>query len=187
MAEVARRPKLAPVVTLAVAAVMAGLLWVLASGGDDSTSASSFLIGRSAPAVVTETIDGEPFDLSRRKGSWVVLNFFQSSCAPCKAEHPELLTFVDQQRSLPGGAEFYTIVFDERSLDDVRRFFAERGGDWPILLDEQGSISVSFGVPKVPETWIIDPNGVVMRRYAGMVAADQLAGDLQQLRDLSGL
>ena len=39
----------------------------------------------------------QPFDLARRKGSWVVLNFFNSTCAPCKAEHPELVEFTEQQ------------------------------------------------------------------------------------------
>ena len=71
---------------------VAALFVVLASGKAEKPDVtSSFLLGRPAPAVASTTLDGKPFDLSRRKGSWVVLNFFQSTCVPCKAEHPELV------------------------------------------------------------------------------------------------
>ena len=83
--------RLAPFVALAVALVLAGLFVVLAgSDGGGGDSVESFLIGRPAPSVVSTTLDDEPFDLSRRKGSWVVINFFDPSCVPCVAEHPEL-------------------------------------------------------------------------------------------------
>ena len=42
---------------------------------------------------------------------------------------------------------------------------------------------VAFGVAKVPETWVIDPAGIVRMRWAGMVAADQLGSLVQQERD----
>ncbi len=181
------RQKLAPLAALAVAVVIVGLLVVLGGGGTKGESSSAFLLNKPAPTVRGDTFDGASFDLARRKGSWVVLNFFQSSCVPCKAEHPELVGFVEQQRSLgPAGAEFYTIVYDDDE-QNVRDFFAEFGGEWPIIKDPNGEISVSFGVTKVPETWIVDPNGIIVRRYAGQVTSDGLARDLQQLRDASGL
>jgi len=184
------RRRIAPFVVLAVAAVIAGLFWVLAvsdSGTtDDAGLVDSPLIGRPAPALRGTTVDGEPFDLARRKGSWVVLNFFQSDCVPCKAEHPELVTFVQQQRTFDDGAEFYTIAQDIDSDDDIRAFFAERGGSWPALRDEDGSVYVSFGVSQVPETFVIDPDGVVRVRWAGPVDAITLSQLVQQQRDLYG-
>jgi cytochrome c biogenesis protein CcmG, thiol:disulfide interchange protein DsbE len=181
------RRRVAPFAALAAAVALLGLVWVVAGDDDDTVVASSFLIGKPAPQVASELLDGDRFDLSRRKGSWVVINFFQSTCLPCKAEHPELVRFVDQQRVLgPQGAEFYTVVYED-SDPQVREFFDEFGGDWPIVRDADGAISVAFGVTKVPETWIIDPNGVVVRRYAGQVTAEGLALDLQRLRDASGL
>jgi cytochrome c biogenesis protein CcmG/thiol:disulfide interchange protein DsbE len=133
--------------------------------------------------VRTLTLDGDSFDLARRKGSWVVLNFFNSTCVPCVQEHPELVAFSEQQAGLVDGAELYTVVNDDRD-EAVRRFFADNGGDWPILTDDLGQIAVSFGVAKVPETWVIDPNGVVVQRQISRVAASQLAADLQRFREL---
>ena len=92
-----------------------------------------------------------------------MLNFFQSSCVPCQEEHPELVEFVAGQQAQPDGARFYTVVYDD-SRENVEDFFAGEGGDWPVVYDEPGSIAVAFGVSKVPETWIIDPDGVVRCR-----------------------
>ena len=72
------------------------------------------------------------------------------------------------------------------SDDDIRAFFAERGGSWPALRDEDGSVYVSFGVSQVPETFVIDPDGVVRVRWAGPVDAITLSQLVQQQRDLYG-
>ena len=174
------------VISLAVAAVVAALFVVLASGKADKPDVtSSFLYGKPAPVVVSATLDGDTFDLSRRKGSWVVLNFFQSSCLPCKAEHPELVSFAAQQAGIVDGAELYSIVFDD-SDEAVSQWFAEQGGSWPIVKDDDGQIATNFGVAQVPETWIIDPSGIVVSRYATTITAAALANDLQLLRQAYG-
>jgi cytochrome c biogenesis protein CcmG/thiol:disulfide interchange protein DsbE len=160
-------------------------LFVVLAGAEprtDQTAATPFL-DAPAPEVRGELADGREFDLSRRKGSWVVLNFFTSTCIPCQAEHPELIRFVEQQRALgTDGAEFYTVVVDDRR-EAVEDFFAEEGGDWPIVYDPEGRFSVAFGVAKVPETWIIDPNGIVRGRVISQVTAEFLGTQLQQLRE----
>lgn len=182
-APVARR-RIAPYAVAVVAIVMAGLVWILVTAGDTTTtSAGSPLLGRPAPAATGVHDDGRPFDLSRRKGSWVVLNFFTHDCVPCIREHPELIEFADQQRSLGGdGAELYTIV-QNSSRDEVAEFFAERGGDWPIVFDERSEFQNGFGVALVPETWIVDPNGVVRRRIIAEVEAEPLSTLIQDLRE----
>ncbi len=179
-----RRGRVAPFVALAVAIVLAGLFVVLASsdtGGDKQVQ--SFLLGRPAPSVISTTLDDQPFDLSRRKGSWVVLNFFDPTCVPCVDEHPELIALAEQQSRIDGGAELYTIISARGSDESVREFFADNGGGWPVIRDPDGGVSVDFGVAQVPETWIIDPTGVVRRRFAGPVTADAVALELQAMRD----
>ena len=82
-AEQKPRP-LAPWIVLAVAVVLGGLFIVLVSASPDSgPTADSPLIGRPAPEATGTLGDGTAFDLSRRKGSWVVLNFFDPDCIPC--------------------------------------------------------------------------------------------------------
>jgi cytochrome c biogenesis protein CcmG, thiol:disulfide interchange protein DsbE len=176
------RRRRAPLLAVPVAVVLIGLIWVLARAEPGrSATASSHLLGGPAPAVVSTTIDDEQFDLSRRKGSWVVLNFFNSTCVPCKREHPELVAFADRQDELGAdGAELYTVVNDDRD-DAVRAWFDANGGDWPKVRDTDGAIAVAFGVALVPETWIIDPNGLVRLRIIGEVTPGFLDEQLSAL------
>lgn len=185
------RRRMAPIIVLLVALVMGALFWVLASSSSGPTDKlgiiDSPLLGRAAPTVRTTTLDGTPFDLARRKGSWVVLNFFNSTCVPCKVEHPELVKFVEQQKSFGAqGAEFYTVLQYKDEIKNVESFFLARGGNWPILRDDAGLINVGFGVAQVPETFVINPAGVVVLRWAGQIDADTLSQLVQQQRDIFG-
>lgn len=181
------RRRVAPLIALTVAAVLAGLFWVLAGSSAENDTAGlvgSHLLDEPAPAVRSRTLDDEVFDLARRKGSWVVVNFFNSTCVPCITEHPELVAFVEQQTTLGSdGAEFYTFLQFSDDVGNVRSFFEARGGDWPIIRDDDGGINVAFGVAQVPETFIIDPDGIVRVRWAGPIDAETLAQLVQQQRD----
>lgn len=177
------RRRVAPYIAGGVAVVVLALLIVLvAADKNPAESADSPLIGNLAPDSRGELADGTPFDLSRRKGSWVVLNFFTHNCVPCIREHPELIEFAEQQRALgAGGAELYTIVRDS-SRQQVDEFFAERGGDWPIVYDPAYQFSNDFGVVQVPETWVIDPNGFVRSRQISQVTAEGLGALINQMK-----
>ena len=179
-----RRHRVAPIAVAMVAVALIGLFFILISADSaPGESARSPLLGNPAPPATGELADGSTFDLSRRKGSWVVLNFFTHNCVPCIREHPELITFVDQQRALGvDGAEFYSIVRDS-TQDEVDEFFDLRGGDWPIVYDTNFEFVNQFGVALVPETWIIDPNGFVRRRFISEVGADDLSQLMQALRE----
>jgi cytochrome c biogenesis protein CcmG/thiol:disulfide interchange protein DsbE len=174
--------RIAPFVASFVGVVVLALLWVLVTAEPATPDdAYSPLVGQPAPAVVTTTIDDDTFDLSRRKGSWVVLNFFNSTCVPCINEHDELVAFATAQSGLANPAELYTVVNDDSDVA-VRDFFTRNGGGWPKLRDANGAVAVAFGVARVPETWVIDPNGVVRLRITGELSAGLLDGQLESLR-----
>ncbi|MGD9704227.1 MAG: TlpA family protein disulfide reductase [Acidimicrobiia bacterium] len=183
-----RPRRLAPFVALAAAGVFA-IFFVILAGSDTRTNQSdpdTPLLGKAAPLIVGDTLDGGTFDLSRRRGSWVVLNFFQSSCAPCKAEHPELVQFAADQAGLADGAELVTVVWRDNAAA-VQAFFDENGGgDWPVVLDDAG-VAVAYGVAKVPETWIVDPAGRIRVHYVGEITASGPTGLSAKLDELRAL
>lgn len=183
----ARRSRTAPFVALAVAVVCAGLFVVLAGAEEGSSeSADTPLMLGPAPESIGELEDGTRFDLARRKGSWVVLNFFDSTCVPCVQEHPALVAFDESQADLGAqGAELITVVYGDDPAG-VRRFFEDNGGDWPVVYDDDGSISAAFGVNLVPETWIIDPDGVIRWRTISKVTSEGLNQVVNALRRGNG-
>ena len=160
----------APYIVAAVAVVLVAFVAVLARGhGGVAKRQPSALLGRPAPAIAGPTIDGASFDLTTRKGSWVLVNFFQTTCTPCKQEHPELLSFVERG----GRAELVTVVWSDQPAK-VRTFFAANGGSWPVVTDPQSRVSVAYGVTGVPETFVIDPTGVVRQHITGATTAAKL-------------
>ena len=179
-----RTRRVAPYIAGAIAIVVFALFIVLMTADTGrQESAASPLIGNVAPDAHGELADGATFDLSHRKGSWVVLNFFDPECIPCMQEHPELIEFAANQEQLGSdGAELYSVIV-RGSENEVGEFFDERGGDWPQIYSEFDDFPVAFGVAAVPETWIIDPSGVVQLRLISKVTSEQLDTILQQFRE----
>ena len=118
------------------------------------------------------TIDGEPFDLSSLRGRWVLVNFFATWCTPCRDEHPDLVAFDERHRAI-GDARVVGIIFDD-DVDAIREFRDEEGGTWPMLEDPEGTTAVAFGVARVPESFLVAPDGTVVTRLVGGVRISDL-------------
>jgi cytochrome c biogenesis protein CcmG/thiol:disulfide interchange protein DsbE len=172
-------PRTALVASLVVGVLVALLVAVLASR-DPSTErvTQSPLIGRLAPPIAGTTLDGGSFDLADQRGRWVVVNFFATWCIPCLEEHPQLDAF-HQAHTAAGDASVVSILFDDEP-DDARDVFEERGGDWPVVIDREGAVSVAYGVARVPESFLVAPDGTVVQRLVGGVTAAQLDDILEQ-------
>ena len=70
-------------------------------------------------------------------------------------------------------ARVVSVVFDDEP-DEVEAFFQRRGGDWPVLRDEDGSVAVSYGVTGVPESYLVAPDGRVVLKLIGGVRYERL-------------
>lgn len=161
-------------VAAVVVAVLAALLVAVLATRDPSMArvTESPLIGKLAPVIDGPTLDGETFDLAGERGRWVVVNFFATWCTPCLAEHPELVAF-DRSHAAAGDASVVSVLFDDKP-ERARRVFEQRGGDWPVVIDKQGSVGVAYGVARVPESFLVAPDGTVVQRLVGGVTAAQL-------------
>ena len=65
------------------------------------------------------------------------------------------------------------VVFSDNT-QAVREFRDEEGGDWPMLTDANGRIAIDFGVAGVPESFLVDPDGVVVAKIVGGIRAPDL-------------
>jgi cytochrome c biogenesis protein CcmG/thiol:disulfide interchange protein DsbE len=168
-----RRSRRALWIALAVGLVVALLVAVLATRPSATTVAvQSPLVGKAAPAVDARTIDGERFRLADLRGRWVVLNWFATWCVPCRIEHPDLVAFHDVH-TRAGDASVVGVVYDD-SVQAVKEFRAAEGGSWPLLDDPDGRLALAYGVAGVPESFLVDPDGVIVAKVLGGVERENL-------------
>lgn len=153
---------------IVVGAVLVGLVVLLATRGV-AEGPNSRIVGQAAPEFRGETLDGGTFNLAQHRGEWVVVNFFATWCTPCRIEHPEMKDFVERHRGDP--VQLVSVAFDDQP-DAIREFFAEQGGDWPVLSTDTGGIALDYGVQTVPESYVVAPSGQVVGRAEGVTADD---------------
>ena len=168
------RGRVALVSAVALALVMGALVLVLFNAEPSTNKlADSPLLGKYAPALVSDSVrTSDEFDLYERTGEWVLVNFFATWCTPCVAEHDDLAAF-SNAHSVAGDASVVSVVFSD-TTKNVRAFFAKNGGDWPVVIDDDGRIATDWGVTGVPESYLIAPDGVVRAKIVGGVDVDKL-------------
>ena len=113
------------------------------------------------PAPQFTISDGaESLDLATLRGKTVVLNLWATWCAPCIEELPSLLALHKQQPDL-------AIVGVAMDTDDAiyRRFLLQHHVEIPTVRDADGRINQLYGTAQIPETYIIDKNGLLRRKF----------------------
>ncbi|MHB1709830.1 MAG: TlpA family protein disulfide reductase [Acidimicrobiales bacterium] len=158
---------------IAVLVVAAGLIAVLAASPSATVAdVQSPLVGHMAPQITGTTLSGSEFSLPKAPGHYVVLNFFASWCAPCQQEGPSFVAFQFQHRQ-SGDASMVSVVFGD-TLPAARAYQSTLGVTWPTLADSSGKLAVAFGVSARPTTFVIAPDGRVVRNIVGPVTAAYL-------------
>jgi cytochrome c biogenesis protein CcmG/thiol:disulfide interchange protein DsbE len=180
VAEVPPRRRTGLIVSAVVAVLAIGFVAVLATREPATDRRrDSPLIGKVVPPLAGETLAGGNFDIDDHQGRWVVVNFFATWCVPCRIEHPELDAF-NQAHARAGDAVLVSVLFDDDQAS-AREFFDRNGGDWPVVLDGDGLIASAFGTPKVPESYLVSPNGRVAVKFTGGVTRDGLDRAIDQI------
>ncbi|MBM4436016.1 MAG: redoxin domain-containing protein [Actinobacteria bacterium] len=169
------------VLGLAVLVAFIVLLAVRLGAGDARGGFGIIALGRAvdlkprpAPDFELTAYDGTRVRLSDHRGKVVVLNFWASWCPPCRLEAPVLEAAWQEYRDR-GVLLVGVGVWDDD--DDARAFLAETGVTYPNAPDTSRGIPVEYGVTGLPETFVIDAKGVLVRRWIGPL-------DAQQFRDL---
>ncbi len=131
----------------------------------------SIQIGQEAPDFVLTTFEGEQISSADLKGQVILVNFWASWCNPCEDEAPDLQNAWEMYE--PGGEVIFLGV-DWTDTDTEAREYMERFGiTYPNGPDYGTRISQDYRTTGVPETYIIDQNGVLVFVKKGPFASLQ--------------
>ncbi|MHB1927862.1 MAG: TlpA family protein disulfide reductase [Acidimicrobiales bacterium] len=127
------------------------------------------LLGHPAPPIAGPSVTPYRFtSLVASRGRWVLVNFFATWCVACRQEQPQLARFAAEHRG--ADVQLVMVVYND-TAPNVRAFLAAQGGKWPAVLDPGGQVALSYGVGQIPDTYLIDPHGIVVAKLAGASTA----------------
>ncbi|HEX6309792.1 MAG TPA: TlpA disulfide reductase family protein [Longimicrobiales bacterium] len=138
--------------------------------------------GDAAPVFAAPTLAGDTLSLEALRGTPVLLNVWATWCPPCREEMPGLQQL--HERYAGRGLRVIGVSVDSRGAEAaIDRFLREGGYSFMILHDAADAVSREFRTIGVPETFLIDADGRIVRRWIGRF--DPLAPDV--VRDIEAL
>ncbi len=119
-----------------------------------------------APQVTFISLTGQKISSQSLRGKVVMVNFWATSCVSCVREMPQM---VDTYNKFKGqGMEFVAVAMKYDRPDYVINFTKTRQLPFIVAIDSGGDIAKSFNdVQMTPTTFVIDKNGVIIKRYVG--------------------
>jgi peroxiredoxin len=132
---------------------------------DKSAPVSQLREGTAAPDFTLKDLNGRDVSLSSLKGKVVFLNFWATWCPPCKEEIPSMMKL--NQQMTGKSFQMLAVSIDEGGKDAVTAFFKRTGFNLPSLNDPEQKAGKLYGITGVPETFVIDKNGVVVKKVIG--------------------
>jgi cytochrome c biogenesis protein CcmG/thiol:disulfide interchange protein DsbE len=152
--------------------VFVALVVVLASGINHSGEVGvlqSPLVGHEIPDWELPTLTDPAKTLGSKalKGQWYVLNFWGTWCYACRAEHPTLL---QAQRA----ARVQIIGVDWRDENaDALEWLSRLGNPYTqVISDRSGDTAINLGIAKAPESFLVNPQGVIVYKEAGVITPE---------------
>jgi peroxiredoxin len=117
-----------------------------------------------AETFTLKTLEGGTVSLEDYRGKLIFLNFWATWCPPCRAEMPSMQKLWENFKE-----EGFVILAIDIQEDSglVSSFVNERGLSFPVLLDEKGKVSRSYGIRGIPTTFLLNPEGEIIGKAVG--------------------
>ena len=120
-----------------------------------------------APDFSYPGLDGKMISLSDYKGKVVLVNVWATWCPPCVAEMPSMEKLYNKLKGQ--NFEILAVSIDAPGLAAVAPFMKKSNLTFPALIDPEGTIRAAYGITGVPESFIVDKQGILVKKIVGPV------------------
>lgn len=149
----------------------------------DPREVPSPLIGKPAPVFTLPQLHdaSKNFSVADMKGQVWLLNVWASWCVSCREEHPVLVEFAKTHAVPVIGLDY------KDQVADAKQWLEKLGNPYTqIAVDSDGRVGIDYGVYGVPETYVIDKQGIIRMKHTGPITPASLAQKILPLvKDLS--
>ena len=152
---------------------MVGLLCIVACNKKESGSSAKPVVpaeNQPAPDVQVSNLNGSSLKLSDLKGKVVMLNFWATWCPPCREEIPSFISLSKKMENRP--FQLVAVSIDEGGKPAVESFFQTSGFNLPAYTDPDNKAAKTYGITGVPETFIINKSGIIVKKVIGPLTWD---------------
>ena len=138
------------------------------------------LVGKPAPALDVELLDGKQVTLEELKGKVVILDFWATWCGPCVKAMPTITEVAKQYE--PKGVVFFAVNVQEDE-DTVREFLKKQELEITVAMDSDGAVGERYQAEAIPQTVLIGKDGTVQVVHVGLVPGlkQKLSNELDAL------
>lgn len=155
---------------LSLFAVMIVLVVMSACNRSRENKAAMPVENSPAPEIIVNSLNGAPLKLSDLKGKVVLLNFWATWCPPCREEIPSMMKLNKTMTGKP--FQMVAVSIDEGGRPAIESFFQTSRFSLPAYTDPDNRAAMAYGITGVPETFIIDKQGVVVKKVIGPMEWD---------------
>ncbi len=162
-----RRVNFRTLILIVLMAVSVGIIVLLQLKDSPFNPSGKPLLGKGVPApnFSLPGLEGKKVSLTDFKGKVVLLNIWATWCAPCVAEMPSMEKLYQELKG--EDFELLAISVDESGAEAVKPFMEKHKLGFPVLLDTKGEIKNLYQATGIPESFIIDKDGIIVEKIIG--------------------
>lgn len=148
---------------------------------DDSADEDVIRFARNAqpmPPFLVNDLQGQVVSTAQLHGKVAIVNFWATWCPPCQEEIPEMM---ELQKEFQGKLQIIGVSMDDGPAEPVKDFADKIGMNYPIVMGSDGLADEYGGIPALPTSFVVDPQGRVVQKHVGLYPKEVYEDEIRAL------
>ena len=136
--------------------------------------------GELAPDFTLDDLEGKSVTLSDFRGQPVFINFWATSCPPCREEMPDMEKVYQEYKDT--GLVIIGVDLGE-SVSTVQEFVEDNGYSWIFVIDKDGKATQDYRVTTIPKSVFVDKDGRIRYEHVGPMSQSAMKSNIEKIME----